>query len=106
VDTVAPDQPSGLSINGQGTILSGTAEAGSTVEVRDASNTLIGTGTADVNNHFTHSSPQASGNNLSITAEDSAGNTSNATSWTVTGTVQPPLIDAILDDVGLIQGER
>jgi len=106
VDTVAPDQPSGLSINGQGTILSGTAEAGSTVEVRDASNTLIGTGTADVNNHFTVtlSSPQASGNNLSITAEDSAGNTSNATSWTVTGTVQPPVIDAILDDVGLIQG--
>jgi hypothetical protein len=48
VDTLAPAQPD-ISINVQGTTLSGTAEAGSTVEIRDANNNLIGTGTADSN---------------------------------------------------------
>lgn len=106
VDTIAPNSPSNLLINAQGTILSGTAEAGSTVEVRDATNKVIGTGTADVNNHFTItlSSPQGSGNALTITAEDKAGNTSDAANWTVIGTVKPPVIDAIIDDVGTIQG--
>jgi hypothetical protein len=59
-----------------------------------------------VNNHFTItlSSPQGSGNALTITAEDKAGNTSDAANWTVIGTVKPPVIDAIIDDVGTIQG--
>jgi hypothetical protein len=106
VDTLAPAQPSDISINVQGTTLSGTAEAGSTVEIRDANNNLIGTGTADSNNHFsiTLTSPQTSGNNLTVTAEDKAGNTSDPASYQVTGTVQPPTIDTIIDDVGTLVG--
>lgn len=106
VDTLVPAQPSDISINVQGTTLSGTAEAGSTVEIRDANNNLIGTGTADSNNHFsiTLTSPQTSGNNLTVTAEDKAGNTSDPASYQVTGTVQPPTIDTIIDDVGTLVG--
>jgi hypothetical protein len=35
-----------------------------------------------------------------VTAEDKAGNTSDPASYQVTGTVQPPTIDTIIDDVG------
>ncbi|WP_368543640.1 BapA/Bap/LapF family large adhesin [Enterobacter soli] len=107
VDTLAPAQPSDITINVQGTTLSGTAEAGSTVEIRDANNNLIGTGTADSNNHFSIplTPPQTSGNNLTVTAEDQAGNTSDPTSYEVTGTVQPPTIDTIIDDVGVLVGD-
>ncbi|MGT8858800.1 BapA/Bap/LapF family large adhesin [Enterobacter sp. 186315] len=107
VDTLAPAQPSDITINVQGTTLSGTAEAGSTVEIRDANNNLIGTGTADSNNHFSIplNGTQASGNNLTVTATDVAGNASDPTSYQVTGTVQPPTIDTIIDDVGNLVGD-
>ncbi|MFT2162141.1 Ig-like domain-containing protein, partial [Pseudomonas putida] len=50
--TTAPDSPSNLAIDADGTTLTGTAPAGSRVEVHDANGTLIGSAIANADGSF------------------------------------------------------
>jgi hypothetical protein len=46
VDTLAPDAPDNLNLAPEGTPLTGTAEAGSIITVKDSNGNVIGTGVA------------------------------------------------------------
>uniref|UniRef100_UPI000A58D096 Ig-like domain-containing protein n=1 Tax=Pseudomonas sp. NBRC 111139 TaxID=1661054 RepID=UPI000A58D096 len=73
--TTAPDSPSNLAINADGTTLTGTAPAGTRVEVHDANGTLIGTVVAGLDGSFTVTldPPQANGELLDVVAIDDGG---------------------------------
>ncbi|MDR9891583.1 Ig-like domain-containing protein [Pseudenterobacter timonensis] len=76
VDTIAPTAPSG-SFNADGSVLTGTAEAGSTVTIRLGDNSTVTT-TADANGSYSYTflNKQTEGQTLQITATDAAGNVS------------------------------
>ncbi|WP_455842987.1 Ig-like domain-containing protein [Lelliottia jeotgali] len=80
-DATAPLAPSDLAVNEQGTTLTGRAEPGSTVQVRAADGTVLGTAVAGADGLFsiTLQPPQTEGQPLQVTASDAAGNTSPAT---------------------------
>ncbi|EPN6729224.1 Ig-like domain-containing protein, partial [Pseudomonas putida] len=73
--TTAPDSPSNLAINADGTTLTGTAPAGTRVEVHDANGTLIGTVVAGPDGSFTVTldPAQANGELLDVVAIDDGG---------------------------------
>ncbi|QXT35501.1 BapA prefix-like domain-containing protein [Sphingomonas sanguinis] len=77
LDTTAP---TGLtaSVDGTGTIVSGQAEAGATITVRDPGGAIIGTGTAGASGAYalTLTTAQINGQVLQVTQADAAGNTS------------------------------
>jgi len=79
-DTPPPAPPAGVAINGEGTVVTGTGEAGAAVEVRSAGGTLLGTGTVAANGSFSVSlnDPQTPGETLSVALRDPAGNLSDA----------------------------
>ncbi|MCF6843549.1 Ig-like domain-containing protein, partial [Klebsiella pneumoniae] len=52
-DTTAPDAPTGVTVAGDGGSVSGHAEAGSTVTVKDSNGNPIGIGQADSGGNFT-----------------------------------------------------
>lgn len=83
VDNVAPSVPTIQASNG--TLLSGTAEANSTVILTGPGGVRIGTATADGNGawSFTPSPPLANGVVVTAVARDAAGNTSTSISTTV-----------------------
>jgi len=91
VDLTAPDVPAGLALNGTGLQLSGSAEAGSTVTVRDASGNVLGTGTATAGGTFqvTLNSAQLNGQTLNVNATDAAGNQSPAATLVAADTTAP-----------------
>ncbi|MGC0026755.1 BapA/Bap/LapF family large adhesin, partial [Enterobacter asburiae] len=76
VDTTAPTAPTGT-FNADGSVLTGTAEAGSTVAIRLADGSTV-TAIADSNGTYTYTfiNKQTEGQTLQITATDAAGNTS------------------------------
>jgi len=83
-DTVAPAAPVVTPLKDNHLVVTGTAEAGSTVTVKRGP-TMIGTAFAASNGIFSVSiAPQPTGTTLSVTATDSAGNMSSATAVTVT----------------------
>jgi len=86
VDTVAPNAPNGT-FNADGSVLTGSAEAGSTVTIRLPDNSTVTT-VANSNGtySYTFSNKQTEGNALQITATDAAGNTSTP------GTVLSPVV--------------
>jgi hypothetical protein len=92
VDSVAPGAPTitGPSLTGNDTpALSGTAEAGSTVTIRDGDN-VLGTTTADAGGHWQFTVPDdkalADGSHtLTATATDAAGNTSGTSEGVAIG---------------------
>ncbi|MFJ2526638.1 Ig-like domain-containing protein, partial [Pseudomonas capeferrum] len=73
--TTAPASPSGLAIDADGTTLTGTAPAGSRVEVHDANGTLIGSAIAGADGTFTIelNPAQANGELLDLVAIDDTG---------------------------------
>lgn len=83
VDSVAPAQPSIAATNG--VVLSGTAEAGSTVILTDGAGNAIGETTADIGGNwsFTPDAPLADGTVVNAAAIDAAGNGSIPASATV-----------------------
>ncbi|MCU1715768.1 Ig-like domain-containing protein, partial [Pseudomonas sp. 5P_3.1_Bac2] len=83
VDSIAPNAPVIAPSNGQ--IISGTAEPGATIILKDAGGTELGTVTADPSGNwtFTPSSPLADGTVVSAVASDAAGNPSPSSSVTV-----------------------
>ena len=80
-DTTAPDAPTGLVLNADGLTLTGKGEVGSTVTVKNAEGTVIGSGPvgADGNFEITLDAAQTNGQTLDVTLTDKAGNVSAAT---------------------------
>ncbi|MFK4912602.1 Ig-like domain-containing protein [Lactococcus petauri] len=83
-DTTAPDAPVITGVTGNSTdgyTVTGTAEAGSKVEIKDSTGTVIGTATADGSGNYSVTLPASVGPNANITATatDAAGNVSAPT---------------------------
>ncbi|WP_257203361.1 Ig-like domain-containing protein [Corynebacterium cystitidis] len=78
VDCTLPDAPTGLTVSEDGTTLTGKAEAGSKIEVKDQAGESLGTATADQDGNFTISlsEAQTNGQELTVTATGADGNVS------------------------------
>ncbi|MGE8306515.1 MAG: BapA/Bap/LapF family large adhesin, partial [Pseudomonas kermanshahensis] len=93
-DFTPPPAPTALALAATGLQLTGSAEAGSTVTVRDASGNVLGTAVAGSNGTFqvTLSSAQTNGQTLQVTATDAAGNVSPAAPYTAADTTPPAAV--------------
>ncbi|MDG4967550.1 Ig-like domain-containing protein, partial [Lactococcus lactis] len=94
-DTTAPDAPTVGGVTGNssnGYTVTGTAEPGSTVTIKDGSGATVGTGTANETGDYTVTLPGSVGPNapISVTATDAAGNVSDPTLTTTP--VDPTLV--------------
>ncbi|PWD82773.1 Ig-like domain repeat protein, partial [Ignatzschineria cameli] len=104
-DTVAPDAPT-AEIDEEGLVVTGNAEPGSTVEVKDQEGNSLGSVVADPESgeyEITLDRPVTDGETVNVTATDKAGNTSEKTP--VTGekdTVAPDAPTAEIDEEGLV----
>ena len=96
-DLQAPAQPTGLDLTG-GVTLTGSGEAGATVQVRDASGNVIGTGVVNPNGSFsvTLSPAQANGEVLDIRLVDAAGNVSTPLQFDAPDTTPPAAVSNIV----------
>ncbi|WP_241433679.1 Ig-like domain-containing protein, partial [Listeria floridensis] len=108
-DTTAPNAPVINSITNTQRVVTGTAEAYSTV-ILYVNSTIVGTGTATASGTFsiTMNSTYATGTLVRGTAKDAAGNVSAYGSRTVTSsdTIAPnaPGIDAVSDNQRVVTG--
>ncbi|PWB37101.1 hypothetical protein DCO47_05690 [Pseudomonas sp. NDM] len=93
-DLIAPNPPAALVASADGALLSGTGEAGTTVNVYNAAGTLVGTGTVSIDGTFaiTLTTPQANGQALTVSLTDAAGNTSAATPFTSVDSTAPAAV--------------
>ncbi|MCT1195344.1 cell wall anchor protein, partial [Lactococcus lactis] len=83
-DTTAPDAPIVGNVTGNSTngyTVTGTAEPGSSITIKDGSGATVGTGTANEAGEYTVTLPGSVGPNapISVTATDAAGNASDPT---------------------------
>ncbi|WP_241613954.1 Ig-like domain-containing protein, partial [Rosenbergiella epipactidis] len=87
-DTTAPAAPTDVVVSDDGVTVTGKAEAGSTVAIKDANGTTIGSATVDADGSFTAtlSPAQTNGQTLSATATDASNNTSSAATTTAPDT--------------------
>ena len=108
-DSTAPDAPTGVIVAGDGGSVSGHAEIGSTITVKDSNGNTIGVGQADSGGHFAVSitPSQNNGETVKVTATDSAGNESLPASALAPDITAPdqPIIIAVLDDVPDVIGK-
>ncbi|MGV9050484.1 adhesive domain-containing protein [Lactococcus lactis] len=98
-DTTAPSAPVVNDVTGNSTngyTVTGTAEQGSTVTVKDKTGTPIGTGTAGETGDYSVTLPGSVGPNapLTVTATDEAGNESAPTSATTPADPVSPVLVA------------
>ena len=103
-DTTAPTAPTDVQVSGDGETVTGKAEAGSKVTIKDADGTTIGNTTVGSDGSFTAtlSPAQTNGQTLSVTAADAAGNTSSAASATTPDTTAPAApTDVVVSDDGV-----
>ncbi|WP_238214444.1 BapA/Bap/LapF family large adhesin, partial [Pseudomonas sp. PAGU 2196] len=93
-DFTPPPAPTALALAATGLQLTGSAEAGSTVTVRDAAGNVLGTAVAGSNGTFqvTLNSAQTNGQTLQVTATDAAGNVSPAAPYTAADTTPPAAV--------------
>ena len=98
IDRTPPPAPTGLVLNTEGTILTGTAEANSTVTVSNDLGVILGTAIADANGAFsvTLSAAQLNGETLSTAATARAGNEGPATDLTARDTTPPAAPTALV----------
>ncbi|MCE7511234.1 Ig-like domain-containing protein, partial [Alloalcanivorax xenomutans] len=77
-DNVAPDAPTDLAVSGDGSVVTGRGEPGSTVTVRDSDGNVIGEGQTNAEGDFEVelSEPQVDGEELDVSLTDEAGNES------------------------------
>lgn len=108
VDITPPPDPTIQTVSPDGTRVSGLADPFATVEIRDASGTLIGTATANNSGEFTVtlSPAQTNGGELTAKATDRAGNASGEVTFDASDSGLPgvPVITAIDDNIGSVQG--
>ncbi|MBC3483523.1 BapA/Bap/LapF family large adhesin [Pseudomonas sp. SWRI77] len=93
-DFTPPPAPTTLALAATGLQLTGNAEAGSTVTVRDAAGNVLGTAVAGSNGTFqvTLNSAQTNGQTVQVTATDAAGNVSPAAPYTAADTTPPAVV--------------
>jgi len=107
-DTTPPGAASNLRFSADGTQLSGSAEANSTITVTDANGNVVGRGQTNGNGEFTVDlgTPYTNGETLTVTPTDGAGNTGPGTPVTAVDTTPPqaPILDSVTDDVGSVTG--
>ncbi|QXI18036.1 BapA/Bap/LapF family large adhesin [Pseudomonas hamedanensis] len=96
-DLIAPNPPAALAVSNDGSVLSGTGEAGTTINVYNAAGTLVGTGTVSIDGTFaiTLTTPQANGQALTVSLTDAAGNTSAATPFTSVDSTPPTAVSQL-----------
>lgn len=103
-DTTPPNAPSSLTFSLDGKTVTGTAEPGSTITLKDANGNVIGTGKTGSDGNFTVSlgTPLINGEHVTATATDAAGNTSQSATVTAPDLTAPdaPTIGSVTDDVG------
>ncbi len=108
VDTMPPAAATGLTISPDGEVVTGHAEAGSTITIKDPNGVVVGTGTADSNGNIniTLTTPQVDGEILSVVVTDPAGNNSPPANVTAPDVQSPvlPVITGVLDDVAPVTG--
>ncbi|WP_142423983.1 Ig-like domain-containing protein [Enterococcus faecalis] len=81
-DVTAPTVDNITGNSGSGYEITGTADPNTTIEVRDPSGAVIGTGTSDANGDFTVTLPTGTtnpGDTLTVIGKDNAGNESQPT---------------------------
>ncbi|MGK8542453.1 BapA/Bap/LapF family large adhesin [Enterobacter cloacae] len=102
VDTTPPLAPGDLVVSNDGGTITGTAEPGSTVTIREG-DAILGTPVADSEGNFslTLTPPKLNGEILTADATDAAGNTGPATSAAAPDITPPqaPVIVSVIDDV-------
>ncbi|MEH8090562.1 Ig-like domain-containing protein [Gallibacterium anatis] len=78
-DNTPPNKPDNLDVSDDGAHVTGTAEPGSTVTVKDENGNPIGTATAGDDGKFdvAINPPKTNGEDLTVTATDKAGNSSD-----------------------------
>ncbi|MEH7514226.1 Ig-like domain-containing protein [Gottfriedia acidiceleris] len=99
-DNVAPNKPIVNKVDNNDKVVTGKAEANSTVTVKRGSTVL---GTAKANSSGNYSLPiavQSAGTKLTVTAKDAAGNVSVATTVTVVDVIAPgkPKVNKVDDN--------
>ncbi|WP_047149719.1 Ig-like domain-containing protein, partial [Pseudomonas sp. TJI-51] len=108
-DFTPPAAPTALALSATGLQLTGNAEAGSTVTVRDAGGSVLGSVVASSNGTFqvTLNSAQTNGQNLQVTATDAAGNVSPAAPYTAADTTPPAAVSnlAVSADGATLTGQ-
>ncbi|MGE7760382.1 Ig-like domain-containing protein [Peribacillus sp. NPDC097895] len=107
VDNVKPSKPTVNKVDNNDKVLTGKAEAGSTVTVKNGSKVL---GSAKATSKGTFSiniSVQKEGTKLTITAKDSSGNVSSSVSVTVQDVVAPkkPTVYKVDDNDKVVKGK-
>ncbi|MCE4049536.1 Ig-like domain-containing protein [Bacillus sp. Au-Bac7] len=106
-DKTAPSKPKVNTVSDSSTNVTGTAEAGSTVQVRSGYST-IGKTTADSKGAFKITiTKQKAGTKLVVNATDKAGNKSGDTSVTVVDKIAPtkPSVSSISDATTYVTGK-
>jgi len=98
IDRTPPPAPTGLVLNTEGTLLTGTAEANSTVTVSNDLGITLGTAVADASGAFsvTLNAAQLNGETLSAAATDRAGNEGPATDLVVPDITAPAAPTALV----------
>ncbi|EEE5063786.1 BapA prefix-like domain-containing protein [Salmonella enterica subsp. houtenae] len=108
VDTIPPLAPTELLISADGKTVSGEAEAGSTITIKDPSGHIVGEGKADSDGKFSIdlTAPQLGGEQLTVTATDDAGNTGPSATIDAPNIPLPatPVIAAAIDDAAPLTG--
>ncbi|KGQ41772.1 Ig-like domain-containing protein [Gallibacterium anatis] len=107
-DTTPPDQPTDVVISNNGNQITGKAEPGSKVTVKNDQGNVIAEGTADGNGNFVIdlNPPKQNGEQIEVTATDNAGNTSKPTDVTapyITPPNKPDNLD-VSDDGAHVTG--
>ena len=107
-DTTPPDAPTNLQVSPDGKTVTGTAEPGSTITLKDADGNTIGTGKAGSDGKFTIDlgTPLTNGEQITATATDPSGNTSPGVLVTAPDLTAPdaPEIVTVNDNVGAETG--
>ncbi|WP_315761726.1 BapA/Bap/LapF family large adhesin [Sphingomonas sp. Y38-1Y] len=96
-DLTAPDAPVAI-LSPDGTVVTGTGEPNTTVQIRGPGGVLIGTGIvgADGNYTVTLTPAQTNGEAISVTLTDAAGNVSDPTPLTAPDTTAPDAPDVAI----------
>ena len=100
-DTTPPTAPT-ATIDGQGTAITGTGEAGATVTVRDGAGQPLGQATVDAQGNYSIplTTPQANGGTLTVVQSDPTGNASPATTIAAPDITPPTVPTAIVSADG------
>ncbi|MEJ0040397.1 MAG: Ig-like domain-containing protein [Gammaproteobacteria bacterium] len=101
-DQTPPAAPTNVVVSPDGGTVSGEAEPGSTVIVRDDAGNVIASGTAGPNGHFEISlvPPQNDGGDITAVAQDAAGNTGAGTVMPTPDTTAPDAPTASVNERG------